>query len=133
MSIQKQCKILGLSRTAHYYKPKGESEENLDIMQRIDREHLKHPAKGVVGMTDHLLEDGIKVGTRRVRRLMRKMGIEAIYRRRSLSKLGRAVYNQALPAERTESGPQQPGLVYRHNIHPDEKGFYVLDCYYRRS
>ena len=61
-------------------------------MQRIDKEHLKHPAKGVVGMTDHLLEDGIKVGTRRVRRLMRKMGIEAIYRRKSLSKLGRAVY-----------------------------------------
>lgn len=92
MSIQKQCKILSLSRTAHYYKPKGESDENLEIMQRIDKEHLKHPAKGVVGMTDHLREDGIKVGTRRVRRLMRKMGIEAIYRRRSLSKLGQAVY-----------------------------------------
>ncbi len=61
-------------------------------MQRIDKEHLKHPAKGVVGMTDYLLEDGIKVGTRRVRRLMREMGIEAIYRRKSLSKLGRAVY-----------------------------------------
>ncbi|MCQ2111354.1 MAG: integrase core domain-containing protein [Bacteroidaceae bacterium] len=62
------------------------SEENLEIMQRIDKEHLKHPAKGVVGMTDYLLEDGIKVGTRRVRRLMREMGIEVL--ERAISKYG---------------------------------------------
>lgn len=55
-------------------------------MQRIDKEHLKHPAKGVVGMTDYLLEDGIKVGTRRVRRLMREMGIEVL--ERAISKYG---------------------------------------------
>ena len=50
VSIQKQCKILGVSRTAHYYKPKGESEENLKTMKKIDKEHFEHPAKGVVGM-----------------------------------------------------------------------------------
>jgi putative transposase len=81
-----------LSRTAHYYKPKGESEENIRIMRMIDEEHLVHPAKGVIGMTDHLLESEVKVGLRRVRRLMRLMGIEAVYRRKSLSKLGEAVY-----------------------------------------
>ena len=70
VSIQKQCKILGLSRTAHYYKPKGESEENLQIMKKIDKEHIEHPAKGVVGMTDFLLENNFRVGLRRVRRLM---------------------------------------------------------------
>ena len=74
VSIQKQCKILGLSRTAHYYKPKGESEENLQIMKKIDKEHIEHPAKGVVGMTDFLLENNFRVGLRRLRRLMRQMG-----------------------------------------------------------
>lgn len=80
VSIQKQCRILGLSRTAHYYKPKGESEENLQIMKKIDKEHIEHPAKGVVDMTDFLLENNFKVGLRRVRRLMRLMGIQAVYR-----------------------------------------------------
>jgi len=50
-------------------------------MRMIDEEHLVHPAKGVIGMTDYLLENEIKVGLRRVRRLMRLMGIEAVYRR----------------------------------------------------
>ena len=92
LSISKQCEILGLSRTAFYYKSKGESEENLQIMKKIDKEHMEHPAKGVIGMTDYLLENGFKVGFRRVRRLMRLMGITAVYRRRSLSTLGTAKY-----------------------------------------
>lgn len=92
VSISKQCEILGLSRTAHYYKAKGESEENLRVMTEMDKEHLEYPAKGVVGMTDHLQEIGYKVGYRRVRRLMRLMGIQAVYRKRSLSVLGQAVY-----------------------------------------
>ena len=78
VSIHQQCRILGLSRTAHYYKPKGESSENLEIMQRIDKEHTLHSAKGVVGMTDYLQENGFCVGVRRIRRLMRKMGIEVL-------------------------------------------------------
>ena len=58
----------------------------------MDREHVEHPAKGVVGMTDFLLENGYEVGQRRVRRLMRLMGIEAVYRRKSLSTSGKTVY-----------------------------------------
>ena len=61
-------------------------------MKKIDKEHTEHPAKGVIGMTDFLLENSFKVGLRRVRRLMRKMGIDAVYRKKSLSKLGQAVY-----------------------------------------
>lgn len=81
-----------MSRTAHYYKPKGESEVNLQIMKKIDKEHVEHPAKGVVGMTDFLLENNFAVGVRRVRRLMRLMGIEAVYRKKSLSKIGQFIY-----------------------------------------
>lgn len=43
-------------------------------MKKIDKEHIEHPAKGVVGMTDFLLENNFRVGLRRVRRLMRQMG-----------------------------------------------------------
>jgi putative transposase len=53
VSKSRQCEILGLSRTAVYYKPKGESHESLRIMKKIDKEHLEHPAKGFVGMTDY--------------------------------------------------------------------------------
>lgn len=58
LSVSKQCRILGLSRTAHYYKPKGESDENMRLMKKIDKEHLEHSAKGVTGMTDFLREEG---------------------------------------------------------------------------
>ena len=81
-----------MSRTAHYYKPKGESEENLIIMKKIDKEHIEHPAKGVVGMTDFLLENNFNDGLRRVCGLMRLMGIQVIYRKCSLSTLGAAKY-----------------------------------------
>ena len=62
------------------------------MMQKIDAEHLDHPAKGVVGMTDFLLEEGYKVGLRKVRRMMRLMGIMLVCHRKLLSKLGSASY-----------------------------------------
>lgn len=63
------------------------------MMQKIDAEHMDHPAKGVVvGMTDFLLEAGYKVGVGRVRRLMRLMGIMPVLHRKHLSNLGSASY-----------------------------------------
>lgn len=62
------------------------------MMQKIDAEHMDHPAKGVVGMTDFLLEAGYKVGVRRVRRLMRLMGIMPMLHRKHLSNLRIASY-----------------------------------------
>lgn len=58
----------------------------------MDKEHLDHPTKGVLQMRDYLLSLGILIGVKRVRRLMRKMGIEAVYAKPSLSRLGRAKY-----------------------------------------
>lgn len=91
-SILTQCKILGISKTSYYYTPKGESEENLKIMKEIDKEHITHPAKGIIPMTDYLRLQNIRVGIKRVRRLMRKMGIDAIFPKKTLSKLGKATY-----------------------------------------
>lgn len=61
-------------------------------MGQIDREHMDHPEKGVVSITDMLRGKGYAIGTRRVRKLMRLMGIDAIYPTKSLSKLGVAKY-----------------------------------------
>jgi len=70
------------------------SEEDDRIMKAIDKEHVEHPNKGVIGMRDSLLLLGFLVGPKRVRRLMRKMAINAIYPKPTLSKLGSTVYKK---------------------------------------
>jgi len=92
ISIRKQCNLLSISRGSYYFKPKSESTENLIIMQLMDAHHLKHPYKGVLQMQDFLKMEGIHSNEKRVRRLLRKMGIEAIYPKRNLSKLGLVKY-----------------------------------------
>ena len=62
-----------------YYIRKGESQQNQKIMKEIDKEHIKHPTKGVIGMKDYLEQNSLIVGERRVRRLMHLMNIHAIY------------------------------------------------------
>lgn len=90
LSIRKQCSILSINRSSFYYKPKGESNENLLLMELMDKHYLKYPTCGVLSMTDYLTDLGFKVNIKRVRRLLRKMGLEAIYRKKNLSKLGQA-------------------------------------------
>jgi putative transposase len=70
----------------------GESEENLQIMRLMDEHYLEHPTEGVLQMQDFLFLYGFLVNHKRVRRLLRKMGIMAIYPRRNLSKLGNFKY-----------------------------------------
>lgn len=79
LSIRRQCELLGLGRSSFYYQPVGESEENLGLMRRIDEQHLRTPFFGVGEMTAWLRRAGEQVNPKRIRRLMRLMGIEAIY------------------------------------------------------
>ena len=79
-SLSRQCGILSLSRSSLYYAPKGESPETLALMRRIDALFLKYPFYGSRQMARQLRREGIAVGRHRVRRLMRLMGLEAIYR-----------------------------------------------------
>ena len=79
LSIRRQCELLGLGRSSFYYQPVGESEENLRLMRRIDEQHLRTPFFGVGEMTAWLRRAGEHVNPKRIRRLMRLMGIEAIY------------------------------------------------------
>lgn len=92
ISQRKQCELLSISRSSLYVKPKGESNQNLKLMELIDKHHLKHPYKGVLQMQDYLKMEGEHVNVKRVRRLMRKMAIYPIYPKVNLSKLGKAKY-----------------------------------------
>lgn len=92
MSIRRQCKILCVPRSSLYYEPKGETPENLLYMKLMDKYYLKHPESGVISMEDHLEDLGYNVNEKRIRRLMRLMGLEAIYPKKNLSKLGQAKY-----------------------------------------
>ena len=92
LSIRRQCELLGVNRSTVYYQPKGESDENLHIMRLLDERHLEHPTHGVLQMQDFLLALGLLINVKRVRRLMRKMGVTTHYPKRNLSKLGQARY-----------------------------------------
>ncbi len=79
LSLSRQCRLLSISRSSFYYAPKGESPENLALMRRIDELFLKHPFYGSRQMARQLRREGVCIGRHRVRRLMRLMGLEAIY------------------------------------------------------
>ena len=80
LPIGKQCGLLSISRSNYYHEPKGESAENLELMAEIDRQFLETPLYGVRQMTWHLRANGWTVNVKRVRRLMRLMGLMPIYR-----------------------------------------------------
>lgn len=85
LSVGKQCALLSISRSSFYYEPKGESELNLDLMRLIDRQFLEAPFYGVRQMTWHLRNDGHLVNEKRIRRLMRLMGLMPIYQKPNTS------------------------------------------------
>ena len=80
LSLSRQCQILSISRSAIYYTPRGESPQNLALIRRIDELFMRCPFFRSRQMVRQLLRDGIVVGRHRVRRLMRLIGLEAIYR-----------------------------------------------------
>jgi putative transposase len=92
LSIREQCNQLSIHKSGLYYAPKGEKPENLEIMRIMDEHYLKHPTEGVIRMQDLLFALGFVVNHKRVRRLLRLMGLMAIYPKRNLSKLGLKKY-----------------------------------------
>ena len=79
VSLSRQCRLLSISRSSFYYTPKGESSANLALMRRIDELFLRYPFYGSRQMARHLRREGVCAGRHRVRRLMRLMGLVAIY------------------------------------------------------
>lgn len=74
LSLRRQCELLGLARGSWYYEPAGETKQNLKLMRRIDELYLQRPYFG-----SRRVGDELKVNRKRVQRLMRLMGLEAIY------------------------------------------------------
>ena len=81
LSILRQCVLLSLSRSSYYYEVTGEPLLNLKLMRLIDEQFLEDPSYGARQMARHLRRQGYGVGRKRVRRLMRKMGLMPIYQR----------------------------------------------------
>ena len=86
LSITKQSKALGISRSSIYYKPRPVSCADLALMRRIDELHLEYPFAGSRMLQGLLIGEGYKVGRLHIRTLMKRMGIEAIYRRPNTSR-----------------------------------------------
>ncbi len=86
LSIVRQCELLGLNRSSWYYRPCGVSEQDLAIMRLLDEQYTRTPFYGFRRMKLWLAEQGHIVNHKRVRRMMRTMGLEAIYPKPKLSR-----------------------------------------------
>ena len=80
--VVRQCELLGLNRSSLYYTVQGETNYNERLMKLIDEQYVKTPFYGIAKMTEWLRLEGHAVNPKRVRRLMRQMGLEAVYPRR---------------------------------------------------
>lgn len=118
-----------------HYQPAVEKPENLELMRMMDEEYLEHPTKGVLGMVDYLLALGILAGPKRVRRLLREMGIMAIYPKRNLSKLGLARYVHSYKLRGLEITHSNQVWCIDITYIPMQKGFLyltaIIDVYSR--
>jgi putative transposase len=94
ISVRRQCELIGLSRASLYYEPAQESAENLLLMRLLDEQYTRTPFYGVLKMAAWLRQNGHMVNCKRVRRLLRLMGLEAIYPkpRLSLASPGHQIY-----------------------------------------
>jgi putative transposase len=106
--VRRQCELLGLSRSSLYYEPGGEASEDLRLMRLIDEQYTARPFYGSRRMTIRLNERGEGVNRKRVQRLMRVMGLEAIYPkpRLSLAGKGHRIYPYLLRGVKVERRDQ---------------------------
>ena len=86
LPVVRQCRLLALSRSTAYYEPRPVSAVDLALMRRIDELHLQYPFAGARMLRDLLRQEGHAIGRRHVATLMRRMGIEAVYRKPCTSK-----------------------------------------------
>jgi len=126
LPIGMQCRLLSISRSSFYYEPQGESELNLALMLLIDKQFLETPFYGVQQMAWHLRNQGFSVNVKRVRRLMRLMGLMPIYQKPNTSKpaKGHKTYPYLLRGLRIE----RPNQVWCADITylPMKRGFLYL-------
>ena len=136
LPIVRQAKVLNISRGCIYYKPRSASVADLALMRRIDELHLEYPFAGSRMLRDFLHREGVAVGRRHVGTLMKRMGIEALYRKPNTSKPapGSKIYPYLLRGLKVE----RPNQVWAMDITyiPMARGFVylaaVVDWFSRR-
>ena len=136
LPITKQAQVLGISRGSVYYLPRPVPAADLGIMRRMDELHLEFPFAGSRMLRDLLAQEGIAIGRRHVATLMKRMGIEAIYRKPHTSKpaLGHKIYPYLLRGMKVD----RPNQVWAMDITyvPMARGFVylaaVVDWFSRR-
>ena len=136
LSLTRQAKILKLSRSGLYYRPRPVPPADLAVMRRIDELHLDYPFAGSRMLRDLLRGEGVEIGRQRVAKMMKRMGIEALYRRPNTSKPtpGHKIYPYLLRCVAVE----RPNQVWAMDITyiPMARGFVylaaVVDWFSRR-
>jgi putative transposase len=126
LSVNRQCQLLGIARSSYYYQPSPASANELDLLHRLDRIFTEHPVYGARRLRAMLLREGISVGRRRIRRLMRKLGLSAIRPKRDTSKAHPE--HKVYPYLLRDKTIDQPNQVWASDITyiPMRRGFLYL-------
>jgi len=126
LSLTRQAKLVGISRGTVYYLPKPASVADLALMRRLDELHLEFPFAGSRMLRDLLHREGYSIGRKRVRSLMKRMGIEALYRKPNTSQRGKG--HKVYPYLLRGLTINQPNQVWAMDITyiPMAKGFIYL-------
>jgi putative transposase len=126
LSVTRQCELLELARSTAYYVPVPTSPADLALMRRIDELHLEHPFAGSRMLRDLLRQEGHDIGRKHVRTLMKKMGIEALYRKPNTS--ARHAAHPVYPYLLRELVIDRPNHVWAADITyvPMRRGFVYL-------
>jgi len=126
LSIVRQCELLTVNRSSYYYRPSGETALNLELMRLIDKQHLETPYYGARQMARHLRRQGHGVSRKRIGRLMRLMGLCAIYQKPNTSKPN--LQHKIYPYLLRELTIEKPNQVWCADITyiPMRRGFLYL-------
>ena len=124
--LSRQCRLLHISRSSVYYKPVGVKRADLDLMRLIDEQYLKTPFYGSRSMTLHLRRQDYPVNRKRIQRLMRRMGLEAIYPKPRTSR--RHPGNKVYPYLLRDLCIERPNQIWAADITyiPMNRGFMFL-------
>jgi putative transposase len=136
LPVTRQCQLLNLNRSTVYYPPRPVSDDDLRLMRRIDEMYLQRPFYGSRRIRDWLQDEGITANRKRVQRLMRQMGLVAIYPKARTSKPGKG--HKIYPYLLRNLSIDRPNQVWATDVTyiPMAKGFVylvaIMDWYSRK-
>ncbi len=132
LSITRQCELVSVSRSSYYGAAKDEPAVNLALMRRIDEQFLETPWYGSRQMTRHLRRHGHEVNRKRVRRLMARMGLQAVYQRpkTTLGSVRNTRFGRTCCATSPSTAPTKFGAPTSPTVRlvPDDPGCICLEC-----